>query len=59
VAVEAEAVGAEHHVDDERGHDSDPDDPVDSLEGMLPDDGLDMPDLPALELDFDDDADDA
>ena len=31
-------------------------DPVDGLEGMLPDDGLDMPEIPSLELDFDDDA---
>ena len=37
----------------------DRDDPVDGLEGMLADDGLDMPEIPSLELDFDDDADDA
>jgi DivIVA domain-containing protein len=30
------------------------DDPVDGLEGMLVDDGLDLPELPALDLDFDD-----
>jgi DivIVA domain-containing protein len=41
-------------VDDER----DPIDGIDGLEGMLPDDGLDMPGIPSLELDFDDDLDD-
>lgn len=30
------------------------DDPVGGLEGMLPDDGIDLPELPALDLDFDD-----
>jgi DivIVA domain-containing protein len=40
--------------DDER----DPIDGIDGLEGMLPDDGLDMPGIPSLELDFDDDPDD-
>jgi len=30
------------------------DDPVGGLEGMLTDDGLDLPELPALDLDFDD-----
>lgn len=30
-------------------------DPVDGLEGMLEDDGLDMPEIPSLEFDFDDD----
>jgi cell division initiation protein len=33
-------------------------DGIDGLEGMLPDDGLDMPSIPSLELDFDDDPDD-
>jgi DivIVA domain-containing protein len=41
-------------ADDER----DPIDGIDGLEGMLPDDGLDMPGIPSLELDFDDDTDD-
>ena len=36
----------------------DPVDGIDGLEGMLPDDGLDMPGIPSLELDFDDDPDD-
>ena len=36
----------------------DPIDGIDGLEGMLPDDGLDMPGIPSLELDFDDDPDD-
>jgi len=31
------------------------DDPVDSLEGMLTDEDLDLPEIPPLELDFDDD----
>ena len=39
--------------------DEDRQDPVDGLEGMLPDDGLDMPEISSLELDFDDDADDS
>ena len=34
----------------------DPIDGIDGLEGMLPDDGLDMPGIPSLELDFDDDS---
>jgi cell division initiation protein len=33
-------------------------DALDGLENMLADDGLDMPGIPPLELDFDDDADD-
>ena len=41
-------------ADDER----DPIDGIDGLEGMLPDDGLDMPGIASLELDFDDDPDD-
>jgi cell division initiation protein len=41
--------------DDQDRH---PDDGIDGLEGMLPDDGLDMPGIPSLELDFDDDPDD-
>jgi hypothetical protein len=50
--------------DDHRGDGSDADDErdpidgIDGLEGMLPDDGLDMPGIPSLELDFDDDSDD-
>ena len=44
---------------DEDEAEDDRDDPVDGLEGMLADDGLDMPEIPSLELDFDDDADDA
>ena len=49
---------------DHRGDGLDPDeepdpiDGIDGLEGMLPDDGLDMPGIPSLELDFDDDPDD-
>jgi cell division initiation protein len=49
---------------DHPGDGSDPDeerdpiDGIDGLEGMLPDDSLDMPDIPSLELDFDDDPDD-
>jgi len=31
------------------------DDPVDSLEGMLSDEDVDLPEIPSLELDFDDD----
>ena len=38
---------------------SDQGDTVDSLEGMLADDGLDLPDMQSLELDFDDDSDEA
>lgn len=38
------------------GHDQD--DPVDDLEGMLAEDDMDMPQIPSLELDFDDDSDD-
>ncbi len=33
-------------------------DGLDGLENMLADDGLDMPGIPPLELDFDDDSDD-
>ena len=40
------------------GHVSDQSDTVDSLEGMLSDDGLDLPDMQSLALDFDDDSDD-
>ena len=40
------------------GHVSDQGDTVDSLEGMLADDGLDLPDMPSLKIDFDDDSDD-
>lgn len=46
--------GDSSDADDER----DPIDGIDGLEGMLPDDGLDMPGIPSLELDFDDDPDD-
>ena len=45
--------GPEGPVADERDADR-RDDPVDGLEGMLPDDGLELPELPALDLDFDD-----
>jgi cell division initiation protein len=38
--------------------DVDAPDGLDGLENMLADDGLDMPGIPPLELDFDDDADD-
>jgi cell division initiation protein len=41
----------------EAPHDDGPDG-LDGLENMLADDGLDMPGIPPLELDFDDDADD-
>jgi hypothetical protein len=57
--VQTAPVGGDH-----RGDGSDPDeerdpiDGIDGLEGMLPDDSLDMPDIPSLELDFDDDPDD-
>ena len=34
------------------------DDPVDRLEGMLSDEDVDLPEIPPLELDFDDDAQD-
>jgi DivIVA domain-containing protein len=46
----------EHHEEAEGGHASDQGDTVDSLEGMLADDGLDLPDMQSLELDFDDDS---
>jgi cell division initiation protein len=50
---------AEHRTGPE-GSDIDdgPADGIDGLEGMLTDDGLDMPGIPPLELDFDDDSDD-
>jgi DivIVA domain-containing protein len=38
--------------------DHDPNDGIDGLEGMLDDDGIDMPGIPPLELDFDEDPDD-
>ncbi len=38
--------------------DDDAPDGLDGLENMLTDDGLDMPGIPPLELDFDDDSDD-
>jgi cell division initiation protein len=38
--------------------DHDPADGIDGLEGMLPDDAIEMPGIPSLELDFDDDSDD-
>jgi DivIVA domain-containing protein len=41
------------------GHASYQGDTVDSLEGMLADDGLDLPDMHSIELDFDDDPDKA
>jgi DivIVA domain-containing protein len=38
--------------------DTDDTDGLDGLEGMLSDDGMDIPGIPPLELDFDDDSDD-
>ncbi len=52
------APAAEHHEQAGEGHASDQGDTVDSLEGMLADDGLDLPDMHSLELDFEDDSDD-
>ncbi len=48
----------EHHEETGEGHTSDQGDTVDSLEGMLADDELDLPDMQSLELDFDDESDD-
>lgn len=42
----------EHRADPESS------DGIDGLEGMLPDDAIDMPGIPPLELDFDDDSED-
>jgi cell division initiation protein len=53
------APATETPVDDIGEDDDDRADPVDGLQGMLTDDGLDMPEIPSLELDFDDDIDDA
>jgi cell division initiation protein len=53
------ASATEAPVDDVGEDDDDRVDPVDGLQGMLTDDGLDMPEIPSLELDFDDDIDDA
>jgi len=59
-APDMQAVSDAMDEDEVEGEDEvDRDDPVDGLEGMLADDGLDMPEIPSLELDFDDDADDA
>ena len=52
------AAATEPHEQAGEGHISDQGDTVDSLEEMLPDDGLDLPDMQSLELDFDDDLDD-
>ena len=38
--------------------DDSPADGIDGLEGMLPDEGIEMPSIPSLELDFDEDSDD-
>jgi cell division initiation protein len=46
--TDPEGAAGDHH----------PADGIDGLEGMLPDDGIDMPGIPSLELDFDDDSDD-
>ena len=51
--VEAAAPPAGSAATDDDAHDG-----LDGLENMLADDALDMPGIPALELDFDDDADD-
>ncbi len=56
-AAPAPAAGDSDQPDDD-GQDRDPGDGIDGLEGMLSDDGLDMPAIPPLELDFDDDPDD-
>jgi cell division initiation protein len=49
----------EHRADpQDPDGDHQPADGIDGLEGMLPDDGIDMPGIPPLELDFDDDSDD-
>jgi cell division initiation protein len=53
----AEPVEAEAPTETEAPHDDAPD-ALDGLENMLADDGLDMPGIPPLELDFDDDSDD-
>lgn len=45
---------ADHHPAD----DTDDTDGLDGLEGMLTDEGIDIPGIPPLELDFDDDSDD-
>jgi cell division initiation protein len=51
--------GAEHRTPPASSdRDRDPIDGIDGLEGMLGDDEIDMPGIPPLELDFDDDADD-
>jgi hypothetical protein len=49
--VSSEPASAEQAVE---GHTVDRGDTVDSLEGMLADDGLDLPDMQSIELDFDD-----
>ena len=46
----------EHRADpQDSDQDRHPTDGIDGLEGMLADDGIDMPGIPPLELDFDDD----
>jgi DivIVA domain-containing protein len=50
--------GATEQEQTGEGHSSDHGDTVDSLEGMLADDGLDLPDMKSLKLDFEDDSDD-
>lgn len=45
-------------ADDEPAEDAVGTDGIDGLEGMLPDEGIEMPGIPPLELDFDDDSDD-
>ncbi|MEO8424026.1 MAG: DivIVA domain-containing protein [Actinomycetota bacterium] len=52
----------EHRTDprdaDDEDRPADGIDAIDGLEGMLMDDGIEMPGIPSLELDFDDDSDD-
>jgi cell division initiation protein len=55
----ADARGDTEQRADPQDADADhPADGIDGLEGMLPDDGIDMPDIPSLEFDFDDESDD-
>lgn len=51
----AEAEPTEPAAEAEAIADEPDDDPVDSLEGMLSDEDVDLPEIPSLELDFDDD----
>jgi len=58
-AVQTAPADADHGGDGvDPDEERDPVDGIDGLEGMLPDDGLDMPGIPSLELDFDDDPED-